>query len=145
MQELIVEKAKKIVSVLNELSDLEAEAASKIAQILLNCKKVEEARKGIESNFLEAFSSPSDGLPHDHWLVEQVPCRAPMLMQAGTDNPKRKEIENAVTLAVRYALRNCTLLGSSPLSYTPDALDEFVRDVVWGVCGYPTPDGTRPN
>ena len=87
-------------------------------------------------------------LPYHHWIygdpaaiVEEgdgwsLEC-PPMPMRAGTDDPRRTELAEMLTLAGRYAVRAATLNGKD-MDFDPDAL---LQNLIIGMLGYCTSDG----
>lgn len=86
------------------------------------------------------FATASFPLRKDHWLFaddgEYEP--APMPMRMGIHDPRRKWHEQAIRAAARYAVRASTMKGRDE-DFDPDAL---VQNMVTGMLGYFTPDGT---
>ena len=82
-------------------------------------------------------------LPADHWLyVDDGSYEAPpMPMRVGTDDPRRSDFEDKVRAAARYAVRASTMKGKDG-DFDPDAL---VQNMIVGLLGYYTPDGTDPS
>lgn len=85
-----------------------------------------------------AVTTISVPLPEDHWLYAHLPHNPPAGMRTGTADPRRQELADAITAAARYAVRGATMRGKSD-SFDPDAL---VQNMVVGLLGYWTPDGT---
>ncbi len=83
------------------------------------------------------FALMSMPLPEDHWLYEDRFDEPPMPFRMGTDNPERKDWEQKIRIAGRYAVRAATMNGKEP-DFDPDAL---VQNFVTGMIGYFTPDG----
>lgn len=75
-------------------------------------------------------------LPKDHWVYESSQ-RPPMTMRTGTSHPRRKELEQRIREAVKYAYRSATMSGRD-FDIDPDAL---LQNAVVGFLGYHTPDG----
>ena len=69
----------------------------------------------------------------DGWSIESPP----MPMRAGTDDPRRTELAEMLTLAGRYAVRAATL-GGKDMNFDPDAL---LQNLIIGMLGYCTADG----
>lgn len=84
------------------------------------------------------FFTGSLPLPEDHWLYREGDNVPPMTLQCGTDNPHRKDLEEAIRAGVRYALR-CATMNGCDNDFDPDAV---VQQTVVGTLGYFTPDGT---
>lgn len=84
-----------------------------------------------------AFATMSMPLPKDHWLYESA-GEPPAGLRMGTDNPQRKIYEHHVREAARYAVCGATLSGRDE-DFDPDAM---VQNMVVGLLGYFTPDGT---
>lgn len=84
-----------------------------------------------------AFFTASWPLPKDHWLYEEGLDAPPAGLRVGTDDPKRKELEQYVVAAAQFAVRAATLNGKD-MDFDPDAL---VQSMVVGLLGYYTPDG----
>ena len=78
-------------------------------------------------------------LPKDHWLYTESDNEPPMGMLMGTNDPQRAELQKHVVAAVRYAYKVNTRNGTD-LDLDPDSL---VNDVVIGLMGWYTPDGTN--
>lgn len=77
-------------------------------------------------------------LPDDHWLFQaQETLEPPMPMRCGTDNPKRKNLENALREAGKYALL-ASITSPNEVGFDPDA---FLQNLIVGMLGYHTPDG----
>lgn len=78
-------------------------------------------------------------LSKDHWLYADDGSfdAPPMPMRMGTDDPRRKEFNDMVRKAARYAVRAATMKGKGD-DFDPDAL---VQNMVVGLLGYHTPDG----
>lgn len=84
------------------------------------------------------YAVTSFPLPDDHWLTRPSDFNVPpMPMRMGTDDPHRKELNEQVRAAARYAVRCATGNGTID-DFDPDAL---VQSMVVGLLGYHTPDG----
>lgn len=83
------------------------------------------------------FATMSMPLPKDHWLYTEGFNDPPMPMRRGTDDPRRKEMEEMLRAAGKYAVRCATMNGKDE-DFDPDAL---VNQIVIGMLGYYTPDG----
>lgn len=84
-----------------------------------------------------AFDVLSMPLPKDHWLYGKEHGAPPMPFRMGTDDPRRKEFNEMVVSAARYAIRASTMNGSDA-DFDPDAM---VQNFVVAMLGYHTPDG----
>jgi hypothetical protein len=78
-------------------------------------------------------------LPKDHWLTADqdgfnVP---PMPFLMGEGHPDRRDFEQALRAAGRYAVRCATMNGKEE-DFDPDAL---IQNLVVGMLGYHTPNG----
>lgn len=81
-------------------------------------------------------------LPKDHWLyADDGFDPPPMPMRMGTDDPRRKQFNDMVRCAAKYAVRAATMKGKES-DFDPDAL---VQNMIVGLLGYHTPDGTDPS
>jgi len=79
-------------------------------------------------------------LPKDHWIYQgegDLDSPAPFLR--GTDDPDRKAWAQKIIEAARFAIRGATRHGKE-MDFDPDAL---VLNMVVGMLGYWTPDGTH--
>lgn len=84
------------------------------------------------------FATASFPLPKDHWLYRETEFDAPpMPMRMGTDDPRRKQFNEMVREAAKYAVRAATMRGKEQ-DFDPDAL---VQNMVVGLLGYHTQDG----
>ena len=77
-------------------------------------------------------------LPTGHWLTRPGYNEPPMGFRMGTDDAKRQEWVEKIHAAARYAIRGATMNGTED-DFDPDAL---VQNMVVGLIGYFTPDGT---
>lgn len=87
------------------------------------------------------FATASFPLPKDHWLYEPAKDgfdAPPMPLRMGTSHPLREGLAEATRSAARYAVRAATMRGAEA-DFDPDAL---VLNMVVGLLGYWTPDGT---
>lgn len=84
------------------------------------------------------FATMSLPLPKDHWLTQPGYDEPPMPFRKGTDDPERQEWAEKIRAAARYAVRGATMNGADN-DFDPDAL---VQNMVIGMLGYFTPDGT---
>jgi hypothetical protein len=82
------------------------------------------------------FATASFELPKDHWIYGDAQ-RPPMTMRTGTDHPRRKELEQLVREAGKYAVRSATRSGKDD-DFDPDAL---LQNLIVGLFGYHTSDG----
>lgn len=83
------------------------------------------------------FACASFPLPEDHWIYQDT-GEPPAGMLTGTDDPRRVELNEIVREAAEYAVRGATMNGKE-MDFDPDAL---VQNMVVGLLGYHTPDGT---
>jgi hypothetical protein len=86
------------------------------------------------------YATMSMPLPRDHWLtanpdVFEVP---PMPFRIGTDRPQRATWITGIRAAAKYAIRASTMNGKEN-DFDPDAM---VQNMIVGMIGYFTPDGT---
>lgn len=86
------------------------------------------------------FATATFELPKDHWIYAEKDNVPPMPMKVGTDDARRPELEEQVSAAARYAIRGATMNGKE-MDFDPDAL---VQNMIVGLLGYYTPDGTLP-
>lgn len=77
-------------------------------------------------------------LPKDHWLTAEGHNEPPMPLRIGTDDPSRAVMVEQVRSAARYAVRASTDNGKI-VDFDPDAM---VQNMIVGLLGYFTPDGT---
>jgi hypothetical protein len=77
-------------------------------------------------------------LPANHWLTQPGYNEPPMPFRRGTDDPSREEWVEHIRAAARYAIRASTMNGAED-DFDPDAM---VQNMVVGMVGYFTPDGT---
>lgn len=84
-----------------------------------------------------AFFTASFPLPKDHWLYAPGYNVPPMGHRLGVDSSHRKEWQEKVIAAARYAVRASTMNGKIT-DFDPDAM---VQNMVIGLLGYYTPDG----
>ena len=77
-------------------------------------------------------------LPADHWLTAEGNNEPPAPFRIGTGRPQRKTWEAGIREAARYAIRASTMNGKMD-DFDPDAM---VQNMVVGMIGYFTPDGT---
>lgn len=85
-----------------------------------------------------AFAVVSLPLPDRHWLYAEHENIPPMGVRTGTDDPRRRGLEAAIRAAVRYGYR-CASMNGKATNIDPDAL---VQNVIVGLLGYHTPDGS---
>jgi len=78
-------------------------------------------------------------LPADHWLTQPGYNEPPMPFRRGTDDPERQDWAEKIRAAARYAVRASTMNGTED-DFDPDAM---VQNMVVGMIGYFTPDGTH--
>lgn len=83
------------------------------------------------------FAVASFPLPKDHWLYAEGHDDPPMPFKRGTDDPERKDWEEKIRAAGKYAIRGATSNGKLE-DFDPDAL---LQNLVVGMLGYHTPDG----
>ena len=83
------------------------------------------------------FATMSMPLPAGHWLHADHENIPPMPFRLGTDDPDRKQVEDKLREAGRYAVRTATMNGKEP-DFDPDAL---VQNLITGCLGYFTPSG----
>lgn len=76
-------------------------------------------------------------LPKDHWVFSDEREPPPMTLRCGTSNKIRKDLEVALRVAARWAVRGATMRGTEK-DFDPDAL---VQNVIIGALGYFTPNG----
>ncbi len=90
------------------------------------------------------FFTASFPLRSDHWIYAATPDGftgpPPMPFRMGETDPRRKQFEEAVTAAARYAVRASTMRGKE-MDFDPDAL---VQNMIVGLLGYHTDDGLDP-
>lgn len=84
------------------------------------------------------FATASFPLPSDHWITAPGYNDPPAPFLKGTDDPDRDEWAEKIRVAARYAVRASTMNGAEP-DFDPDAM---VQNMVVGMLGYFTPDGT---
>jgi hypothetical protein len=105
-------------------------------------KLITDAGGTIESGGLlpdgSGFMTASFPLPTDHWLTKPGFDVPPMPFRVGTENPRHREIVQKIHEAGKYALRGATMKGAD-MDLDPDAL---LQNLVVGLIGYHTPDGT---
>lgn len=80
-------------------------------------------------------------LPKDHWIYQSSgdgSGEPPAFMRMGTQSPFRPVFEKAAREAAKYAVRATTRCGQDQ-DFDPDAL---VTNLLIGLFGYFTPDGT---
>jgi len=82
------------------------------------------------------FATASFPLREDHWIYGSSQ-RPPMTMRTGTDHPRRKELEERVREAGKYAVKSATMNGKDT-DFDPDAL---LQNLIVGLFGYHTSDG----
>lgn len=75
-------------------------------------------------------------LPKTHWLYDKS-FPPPMPFRMGTSDPRRREFNEMVAVAARYAVKASTMNGQSD-SWDPDAV---VQNFVVAMLGYHSPDG----
>ena len=78
-------------------------------------------------------------LPKDHWLFKPDRERPPAYWRTGTKDPMRRRLEKAIRAGAQYGIRAATDNGRID-DYDPDAM---VQNIIIGMLGYWTPDGTR--
>jgi hypothetical protein len=86
------------------------------------------------------FATMSLPLPKDHWIYKKEDDdydAPPMHFRMGIARPMRKEFENAILKAGRWAVKASTLHGKNN-DFDPDAL---VKNIIIGLIGYYTEDG----
>lgn len=84
------------------------------------------------------FMTASFPLPKDHWLTADGYNVPPMPFRCGTDNPRHRELCEAIRAAGRYAVRASTMNGRE-IDFDPDAM---LQNFIVGLLGYHTADGT---
>jgi hypothetical protein len=84
-----------------------------------------------------AFMTAHWTLPKTHWLYEEARLEPPMPMRVGL-SPERDALAAQVRAAARYAVRAATMNGKET-GFDPDSL---VQNMVVGLLGYWTEDGT---
>jgi hypothetical protein len=77
-------------------------------------------------------------LPKTHWLYAEGHDEPPMPMRTGL-GAKRNGLADQIRAAAHYAVRGATMKGKE-MDFDPDAL---VQNMVVGMLGYWTEDGTR--
>jgi hypothetical protein len=77
-------------------------------------------------------------LPKTHWLYAEGQDEPPMPMRTGL-GAERSALADQIRAAARYAVRGATMNGRET-DFDPDAL---VQNMVVGLLGYWTEDGTR--
>jgi hypothetical protein len=77
-------------------------------------------------------------LPANHWLTQPGYNEPPMPFRRGTDDPDRIVWAEKIRTAARFAVRASTMNGADD-DFDPDAV---VQNMVMGMIGYWTPDGT---
>lgn len=93
------------------------------------------------------FASMSYPLPENHWIYGDSSVEKqgegwsyeppPMPMRMGADDPRRREMAEALTKAAKYAVRAATMKGKNE-DFDPDAL---IQNLIVGMLGYHTSDG----
>ena len=84
-----------------------------------------------------AFSVLSMPLPADHWLTAKHDNVPPMPLRIGTEDARRRVLNDMVREAARYAVRTATMNGKDD-DFDPEAL---CQNMIVGLLGYHTPDG----
>ena len=85
-----------------------------------------------------AFCTASLPLPEDHWIYEET-GEPPMPFRMGTvDLAARNELTTKIVAVGKYAIKGATMNGKE-IDFDPDAL---LQNLVVGMLGYHTPDGT---
>jgi hypothetical protein len=84
------------------------------------------------------FATLSLPLPDDHWLTQPGVNEPPAPFLKGASDKKRQALVDQVSAAARYAVRASTINGTE-IDFDPDAM---VQNMVIGMLGYFTPDGT---
>jgi hypothetical protein len=83
------------------------------------------------------WATASWPLPKNHWLYAEGHDEPPMPFKRGTDDQSRKEWEEKIREAGKYAIRASTMNGKDD-DFDPDAM---LQNLVVGMLGYHTPDG----
>ena len=88
-----------------------------------------------------SFFTASFPLPEDHWIYQKdedgFNFPPPMSFRAGTKNEIRKQLENQIREAGKYAVRAATMCGED-MDFDPDAM---IQNLIVGMLGYHTKDG----
>jgi hypothetical protein len=85
-----------------------------------------------------AFDVISLPLPDDHWIYKSEP--PPMPFRMGTSDARRRQFNEMVRAAARYAVSASMMRGQASVNFLFDP-DAIVQNFVVGMFGYHTPDG----